>query len=256
MRTLLTLILLSVVALTSCDEGRQMAGDIINEPVATEPVMPDLGTQVAVTYSVYDVNQDGKVSNVDLALVSDALGESPPSDPRLDVNGNGAVDGQDLILVSNHLGNTVATEPVATEPEYLSLSLDNALSLTPGVYKFRPDSFSGFDGYIATLEWGSIDLFGDPVIGYPEDSPKLSITIELNPPPFDTQLDGRSTLGFARRDTGEFIVDELIVEIGRELRRGTETVGPRNNRYEYTYVVYEGTALENVSNPERLFEYE
>ena len=271
MRTLLTLILLSVVALTSCDEGRQMAGDIINEPVATEPVMPDLGTQVAVTYSVYDVNQDGKVSNVDLALVSAALGQTNPDNPRLDVDQSGAVDGNDLILIGNNFGGAptaelMATEtPVATqtpteapvaEPEYLSLSLDNALSLTPGVYKFRPDSFSGFDGYIATLEWGSIDLFGDPVIGYPEDSPKLSITIELNPPPFDTQLDGRGTLGFARLDTGEFIVDDLIVEIGRELRRGTETVGPRNNRYEYTYVVYEGTALENVSNPDRLFEYD
>ena len=171
----------------------------------------------------------------------------------------GCEDGKQMTLnVINPVAtDAIVSEPVATEPEYLSLSLENALSLTPGVYKFRPASFSGFDGYIGTLEWGSVDAWGDPVIGYPEDAPKISVSIELNPTPFDMQADGiTQTLGFARLDTGEFIVDELIVEIGRELRRGTETVGPRNNRYEYTYIVYEGTALENVSNPDRLFEYD
>ena len=273
MRTLLTLILLSVVALTSCDEGRQMAGDIINEPVATEPVMPDLGTQVAVTYSVYDVNQDGKVSNVDLALVSAALGQTNPDNPRLDVDQSGAVDGNDLILIGNNFGGAPTTDlmatetPVATqtpteapvaEPEYLELTLDNALSLTPGVYKFRPSSYTESDEIIGTLEWGSVDAWGDPIIGadYPADAPKISVAIELKREPYLLQLDSTRTIGFARLDTGEFIVDELIVEIGQELRRGTGKGGPRGNRYDWTWIVYEGTALENASNPERLFEYE
>ena len=198
MRISMTLALLcAMIFAVGCDEGQQMAMNVVSEPVASDIV----------------------------------ASETAPTE-------------------------TIATEPVATEPEYLSLSLDNALNLTPGIYKFRPASFSGFDGFIGTLEWRSIDLFGDPVIGYPADAPKISLTIELNPPPFDTQLDGTGTLGFARLDTGEFIVDELIVEIRQELRRGKETVGPRGNRYEYTYVVYEGTALENVTNPDRLFEYD
>ena len=52
------------------------------------------------------------------------------------------------------------------------------------------------------------------------------------------------------------INDELLVEIGERVREGTGQGGPRGNRYEYTYVVYEGIALENLTHPDRAFEYE
>ena len=202
MRTLLTLTLIcAMFAFTGCDEGKQMAGNIISEPATPDTTMLTVAEPVAT--------------------------ETPTEEPA-----------------------------PAVEPEYLSLTLDNALSLQPGTYKFRPSGYSESSETIGTLDWGSVDAWGDPIIGYPADAPKISVAIELKPEPYSLQLDGTRTVGFARLDTGEFIVDELIVEIGKELRRGTEQGGPRGNRYDWTWIVYEGTALENASNLDRLFEYE
>ena len=64
------------------------------------------------TFSPYDVNRDGKVDNTDAALVADALGESPPSNPNLDVNGDGNVNFLDLLLVFDNRDESNAA-PVA-----------------------------------------------------------------------------------------------------------------------------------------------
>ena len=49
--------------------------------------------------------------------------------------------------------------------------------------------------------------------------------------------------------------DELLVEIGKKLRDGTEESGERGNRYTYTYIVYQGVALENLRHTDQAFEY-
>ena len=163
------------------------------------------------------------------------------------------------------VGDPMATEatqtPVTTDPEYLSLTLENAQSLTPGKYRFRPNSFSGSDNdfnefIIIDLNWGSVSLFGDPIAGYPEDAPKILVVIELEPQPFETMLDGRNAIEFERLTDGTVIVDELLVRIGEKIRQGTGQGGTRGNRFEYTYVVYAGVALENLTHPDRKFEYE
>lgn len=64
------------------------------------------------TFSKYDVNRDGTVDNTDAALVADALGERPPSNPRLDVNGDGVVNFLDLLLVFDNRDDVNAA-PVA-----------------------------------------------------------------------------------------------------------------------------------------------
>ena len=179
MRTLLTLIVLCAALFTGCEEGKQMAGNIMSEPVVTEPVGTDLGTQETMTYAVYDVNQDGIVNNLDLELVSAALGQNPPANPRVDVNQDGSVNGQDIILVNNHIGDPTTTkEPTpAVEPEYLKLTYENALDLQPGmVYRMRPNTYYsmaadiGSDEVIADLIWGNIDdLGGELIEGQPSD---------------------------------------------------------------------------------------
>ena len=75
-------------------------------PAGTTPTRPP------GTFSKYDVNRDGTVDNTDAALVADALGESPPSNPRLDVNDDGRVNFLDLLLVFDNRDNTNAA-PVA-----------------------------------------------------------------------------------------------------------------------------------------------
>ena len=73
-------------------------------------------TRAPGTFSPYDVNRDGTVDNTDAALVADALGESPPSNPRLDVNGDGSVNFLDLLLVFNNRDESNAA-PVAVASE-------------------------------------------------------------------------------------------------------------------------------------------
>jgi hypothetical protein len=50
-----------------------------------------------------DVNGDGVIDNVDLALVNACVGQKAMScDPRADVNGDGIIDGQDVSIVANN----------------------------------------------------------------------------------------------------------------------------------------------------------
>lgn len=157
----------------------------------------------------------------------------------------------------------VISEPVATEEpapvvetQPLEITFENAFDLAPGIYRFRPNSYNSGTGdlgdYVITgLLWGSVDL-GEEVEGSPPDAPKLTVYIELNPQPYEKMLNEKLAIEFQRLADGTVIVDELLVEIGEKLREGTEQGGER----EYTYIVYAGTALENLTNPDRAFEYE
>ena len=62
-------------------------------------------TTPETTYRAEDVNQDGKVDNVDVGMVAAALfSGNPPANPgRLDVNGDGVLNILDLIQVGNNL---------------------------------------------------------------------------------------------------------------------------------------------------------
>ncbi|MYF99833.1 T9SS type A sorting domain-containing protein [Candidatus Poribacteria bacterium] len=89
-------------------------GDIAVPSGTTAPRPPG-------TFSRYDVNRDGVVDNTDAALVANALGESPPSDPRLDVNGDGVVNFLDLLLVFDNRDESNAA-PVAVAKNLLTVS--------------------------------------------------------------------------------------------------------------------------------------
>ena len=67
---------------------------------------PAQPTQPTPTHSQYDVNQDGKVDNTDISLVSNALGQSGAAitNSRTDVNGDGQVDATDVADVIANLG--------------------------------------------------------------------------------------------------------------------------------------------------------
>ena len=58
-----------------------------------------------------DVNQDGQVTLADLAVVTAALGQTNPANPRVDVNGDGLVDGKDIAIIGEFLGQS--TNPAA-----------------------------------------------------------------------------------------------------------------------------------------------
>ncbi len=62
-----------------------------------------------------DVNRDGKVTILDLILVSQQLGKRVSADSPVDVNGDGVVTILDLILVSQGIAGSSAAPPVGAE---------------------------------------------------------------------------------------------------------------------------------------------
>ena len=81
------------------------SGDII-------PAVPPNITITIGEYPPWDVNQDGRVSILDLILVAQDLGSGTPANLRTDVNRDGTINIQDLILVAQHLGE--ATDSTAS----------------------------------------------------------------------------------------------------------------------------------------------
>ena len=164
--------------------------------------------------------------------------------------------------VMNVITEPAATEEPATpvETQYPTITYENALALAPGVYRFRPNGFSQIEdfsgeGILEKLYWGSVGLWGELLKGSPADAPKILVAIDLNPQPYTNMADGTPAIESEVSD-GVVIVDELLVEIIEAQRESTEQGGERGNKYEYRYVSYEGKVLENLTNPDRAFEYE
>ena len=155
--------------------------------------------------------------------------------------------------VMDVIADPTATESPApvVEPEISGLTYTNAFDLQPGVYRLRPTSYDVVgDDVIGNVYWGSVSPWGEPIAESPPDAPKLLVTIEFDPQPYYQMLNGQLAIEYKP------VNDEILVEIGDKLREGEETGGERGNRFTYTYIVYAGVALENLTNPDRMFEYE
>ena len=75
-------------------------------------IIPSVPPNITITvgeYPAWDVNQDGRVSVVDLVLVAKDLGAGTPANLRTDVNRDGVINIQDLILVAQHLGESTTS---------------------------------------------------------------------------------------------------------------------------------------------------
>ncbi len=84
------------------------------------PTVPPNITINVGDYPAWDVNQDGRVSIVDLVLVAKDFGSNGLANLRTDVNRDGVINVQDLILVAQHFGNSA--DPTAGSP---LLAIDN-----------------------------------------------------------------------------------------------------------------------------------
>jgi hypothetical protein len=91
-------------------------GDITGTPITVDPHEVEIAIQGEVATG--DVNKDGQVSILDMILVSLAVGQNPPENPRTDVNGDGVVDEKDVRRVAEQLDDDEA--PAA--PLHLSLA--------------------------------------------------------------------------------------------------------------------------------------
>ena len=97
-------------------------------------------------YPAWDVNQDGRVSILDLILVAKDLGSDTPSNLRTDTNRDGVINIQDLILVAQHIGestDTAAASPFAAvdskvlTPVMIQAWIEHAQANDDGSLAFR-----------------------------------------------------------------------------------------------------------------------
>ena len=119
-------------------------------------IIPSVPPNITITvgdYPAWDVNQDGRVSVLDLILVATDLGAGTPTNLRTDVNRDGTINIQDLILVAQHLGESTA----AAAPSVIT-AINNG-ELTPAMVQawitqahIEDDGSSAFRQGIATLE--------------------------------------------------------------------------------------------------------
>ena len=81
-------------------------GDITGTPITVGPHEVEIAIQGEGATG--DVNKDGQVSILDMILVSLAVGQNPPENPRTDVNGDGVVDEKDVARVAEQLDDEEA----------------------------------------------------------------------------------------------------------------------------------------------------
>ena len=121
----------------------------------TGDIIPALAPNITIIvgdYPAWDVNQDGRVSILDLILVAKDLGAGTPTNLRTDVNRDGVINIQDLILVAQHLGESTD----AAAPSVIAI---NNGELTPAMIQawieqaqVEDDGSIAFQQGIATLE--------------------------------------------------------------------------------------------------------
>ena len=153
-------------------------------------------------------------------------------------------------------------ENETTEEVLPEVTFDNVLNLKPGEkYRLRPsrmaegkqDNFS--DWRIHYFWWGNVDEGpGRLLKDYTPDDPKVSVFFELNPQPYSETLDGKRV--FERLPDGDFVFDEIVIQITKKVREGEKTAGTRDNKFTYSFAVYDVVVIKNLTHPDRTFEYE
>lgn len=142
---------------------------------------------------------------------------------------------------------------------YPEITLENVLALEPGQrYRLRPvdsDEGSGDEGKIWSISWRTMDVDGNPLEGFTEDDPKIHAWFSManaQRVPYAKTLDGKPVI------VKDPVWDEIVIEIVENMWGGgvQQTGGPRGNRFEFTLVEYSAILIENLTHPDRKFEYE
>ena len=108
--------LLSVTFRAKAGGRTQVTLDNFEFGSITGDIIPSLPPNITITvggYPAWDVNQDGRVSILDLILIARHLGETALTNAEVDVNDDGTVSILDLILVAQHMGKSTAAAPSA-----------------------------------------------------------------------------------------------------------------------------------------------
>ena len=156
----------------------------------------------------------------------------------------------------------IPTETTALEiPE---ITFENALNLVVGRrYRFRPTHLETTtdrwgDVLLRGVTWGNIDRDLEFVerSDFPTDAPKIRLDISFseNQPYFETH-DSKPII----RNTiinNQPISDEIVVAITASHGVVDARGGQRGNKFDFKHIRYQAVAIENLTLPNRVFEYE
>ncbi len=147
--------LLSVTFMAKAGGETQVTLENFEFGAISGDVIPSVAPEIIITVGdqpPWDVNQDGRVSILDLILVAKDLGSDAPANLRTDVNRDGVINIQDLILVAQHLGeSTTSAAPSAIAID--GLELDPAMiQVWIAQAQVEDDGSLAFQQGIATLE--------------------------------------------------------------------------------------------------------
>ncbi len=145
----------------------------------------------------------------------------------------------------------------------------NALRLRIGeTYRMRPSGYfefeNGFgDSLIWYIYWGNVDTEGRLHKGVLPDDPKTRLTFHLDRSnidklPYSQTLDEKPVIDWIEQADGTLIHDEIVIRVTeRVFADETEYIGgPRGDTFTYAVAQYGAVAIENLTNPDRTFEYE
>ena len=148
--------LLSITFKAKADGETQITLENFELGAISGDIIPSVPPEIIITVGdlpPWDVNQDGRVSVLDLILVAKDLGVNTPINLRTDVNRDGIINIQDLIVVAQHLGESTD----AAAPSIIA-AINNG-ELTPAMVQawieqaqIEDDGSIAFRQGIATLE--------------------------------------------------------------------------------------------------------
>lgn len=158
------------------------------------------------------------------------------------------------------------TPTVPVEDVIEEITFDNVSSLQFKRYRMRPTEFAagiGAEGRIEELVFGSVSpILYDGVVklnsGLAADTPKVAAYFQLTSAPYAETTDGLPVIDWTLKDDGMYVSDEIVIEIqavGIQSER-TSTGGRGGEPFTYVFMQYDAIAIENLTNPDRKFEYE
>ena len=161
-------------------------------------------------------------------------------------------------------------ETKAQETVYPEVTHANALDLKLGeTYRMRPLSYDEWDqgigdSVITRIYWGTVDPSGLLHKGVSPDDPKTRVEFDLRDKrPYSQTLEGKPVIDSIEQDDGTRRHDEILIRVESEriqvigvVHQTQRTGGPRGDRFTYEAATYWAVPIENLTHPDRKFEYE
>ena len=168
------------------------------------------------------------------------------------------------VMTGDSTPEVVKTPTAPAEEVIPAISFDNVFDLEVGKkYKISPvevwEIDAGIDSLITTIFWGNVTLFNPIQLrkNFSVGDPKVVAEFQMAPQVYSQTLEEEAVIACKFSD-GIVECDEIVIEIVRKIAQSEEVSSGRRlaGAFDYMWIHYEAVAIENLTHPERKFEYE